>query len=632
MSADVLFDAVVIYQSGITPLLPPPPSPEGWRSLQYEYRFTAKFSAALQQFNAFQPEGSITTARDGWRGLQYEYRFAKPVPAASQLFNGFEPQGVITSRFPDGWRGYQLEVRFTPLFPVTAQQFNAFEPAGLINSRFPEGWRSYQIDRFATPLPAALQQVQGALQPQAGAASNTAVNWQGLSPELFAKAVPASLQQFASLPPPLITLPLGAPGDLGDVQFEPKVIYQASVSPFAPPPPGASPLFGTDDEFSNVIQRPNVVYQAGGAPPTPYSNRQVNWQTLNPETFGKTFPAWQQQFLTLAPGNFPSVSTLVGDIDDFCNILLRPSIVYQAGGAPPLPPPPPPVAGVAVSFADVLFDTAVVYQAGVLPLRPITPGAFPDGWRGYQLDYGFGKAFSAALQQYAASGRNVASPSNTTTSGWQPVNAERFATTFPAALQQFLAIGQPFFPPPPPPVTPPQGGHGDWPRHTRKDRNVRPIWDRRPDAWIPPKAGGDDEPIPGEHPLGPDPLLGDGKDSAFLARALNPWDAPGAGPLQRKYKKFARGKAGLSEAEDVARIVARNPIAARATLTDLDTGSATVSSPIVGTALGVDSDESVTKRARARFDGAEDNDSLSTRVTWNDDEIAMQMLFGDDAS
>lgn len=608
-------------------------------------RLAVAVLAPFIAFTAFQAP-TATTAH-GWEGQQLDARFAKPLPAAEQQFNALTPRGAVpTAATPQGFYSQTPDLRAAkkivadfgsvPAIRITV----AGGPAGWEQS-FPSVIVKPTIEQFATfvgPLitaacastgweqsfPSVISEPfyewSGFVTKPAAAAANTAVNWQAISPELFRKPFLSAAQQFDALGLPAestVSNGNGIIGGFGSVVVTRTVLYQATVTPVFPQ--------------------------------TAVVNTAVNWQSLSPEVFGKTVPAASQQYVAHALRQVPTAATPQGwagyqldwKFGKAFPVGQQQFATFLQGAISAVATPGWEGLRLDYAFAKPLAAAQQQYT-GFFVGSP----AAPQGSAGHQLNIVFAKSFPPAQQQFLALMQPLVVLVNTTTWRQQPLNPERFKASFPAALQQYEARGLPTIAPPPDGTTN-LPGHGDWPRHLKK--KVRPIWDRRPDPYPTPAPAPDGEETTTR--AAPQQLVSSqqapsaatgGENSPYLTRVLLP-DLPKPSKPTRKVKRAqARAEARalaetpvlahgeLADDLDTGSALATASIAARADLVEHDTASATASATHLATVLGIDEDEAVTLRSRARLEVGEENDTLSAEATWNDDEIALRLLLGDD--
>lgn len=474
---------------------------------------------------SFQPRGAIASIfPDGWRGSQYDYRFAKPYPVAAQPFPSFQPQGLIRSTFPDGWRGAQWDVKFTAPFAASQQQFpSAFQPKGTITSTTPQGGFQTTLDfRFKPPV--AIPDIWS---PQAALSTVMVVGSAGAT---FVSAGGGGLK--IRLYPTNPTLPLGPPavapsntttsgwfGTQFDYRFK-APITAALHEFFSPLPQGPVPPTSAAGSFDGMVVSPRLVgdqswyplaalsiasntttkgwagYQLDYKFSVPLSPTQQQWSAFQPRgTINSLTP--QGGFQTVLDFRFkPPVA-----IDNTWYPLTALSTVilatpegwrgyqydlafakpYPIGDQPftasPAPQVPRPPGNGWWGFQwEVRYAApfaASQQQYSAFQPRGAIVSTTPQGWNGWQFDYKFAKANSPALpQEWFPLVKLLITP-NTTAWRQQSLSPEVFGKSFPAALQQFDALGM--LPEAQIEIVPlPPGGGGH-----RKRKPLQPIWDRQ---------------------------------------------------------------------------------------------------------------------------------------------------------
>ena len=590
--------AAAMMTFGGEALPPPPVNPFVGKTSYPDSVVHRKFSAAQQQYATF--SRPIAVATPGWEGAQFEFRFAKPLPVAQQQYAGWHLSPPPISAPSMAWiTSSPLIARYVNISGDGGELAGFISPQSL-------GWWSESPPRFAKSISASLLPFD----VQARGNIPSPVHKDGWRSDLayrFLAPYPAANQRFDaafnSTPPPTAT-GIGEPGDFSSVLRRPLIVYQASVLPLKPVP--AVPAVATpgwegaqlECRFAKplpVAQQQYAAFQPRG---TINSTTPQGWWPLYPDLFAKPFPSPSQQFATFS----------------------RPIAIATPGWE-----------GAQLDYRVQAKPFPVGSQQYTGFLLGFPPA--PQGWAGYQLTYQFKASYPVAAQQFLALLQpRTADPSNTTTWRQQPLNPEPIKSLYPPALQQYEARGLPIIVPPTPDTTN-LPGHGDWPRHVKKQK-VRPVWDRRPD---PISEGSPKTAAPAAAPIeakAPAPQArNDGEGSPYLSRVLVPAEPPVVAqekPAQ-KAKPLPRRKASvLADDVDSAAAYGTATVTARAEFSDdEDASSGSVTATHQAFVLGIDWDESITRRARARIEVEEESDTLSAEASWNDDDIALGLLLGD---
>lgn len=237
---------------------------QSWESQRFNVAFAKPFSAAKQQFSAFQPAGVIvSTFPDGYRGVHWEYRFAKPFPPQAQQFTSYEPIGATpTGIAPDGWKGQQLDVKFATKFPAACQLYSGFQPRGTVIITTPQGFQGQQFDyRFVRPVPVTEQPFTTAPEPQPFPPPN---GWYTYEYSYqFAKPFPV-VHQIYSVVQLRGDIPIFFPPGSGKRKDFPRYIPQPAYD--AKPNPPFRPVW--DKPREGEIERPESA-PVPGPPPLP---------------------------------------------------------------------------------------------------------------------------------------------------------------------------------------------------------------------------------------------------------------------------------------------------------------------------------------------------------------------------
>ena len=194
---------------------------------------------------------------------------------------------------------------------------------------------------------------------------------------------------------------------------------------------------------------------------------------------------------------------------------------------------------------------------------------------------------------------------------------------FPAALQDFTALGLPAITPAPVIVQSPPGG-GDEPKKQRKP--VRPVWDRAPGdtpAVEPAPVAAEVEAAPQVAAVTP------GKpDLTNLARVLLP-PVPAPRTDTPQPKKPADLSARFDATEDADTSTAAGLVAVngsgQGTDTD-DTSEGRAQATVAGFARLAENNDRCWVFTPARGDLREDADTLTATAQWDDDELALAVL------
>jgi len=402
------------------------------------------------------------------------------------------------------------------------------------------------------------------------------------------------------------------------------------------PPPPVNPFVGKTSYPDSVVHRKfSAAQQQYATFSRPIAVATPGWEGAQLECrFAKPLPVAQQQYAAFQPRGTINSTTPQGwwplYPDLFAKPFPSPSQQFATFSRP--------IAIATPGWEGAQLDYRV--QAKPFPVGSQQYTGFllgfppaPQGWAGYQLTYQFKASYPVAAQQFLALLQpRTADPSNTTTWRQQPLNPEPIKSLYPPALQQYEARGLPIIVPPTPDTTN-LPGHGDWPRHVKKQK-VRPVWDRRPD---PISEGSPKTAAPAAAPIeakAPAPQArNDGEGSPYLSRVLVPAEPPVVAqekPAQ-KAKPLPRRKASvLADDVDSAAAYGTATVTARAEFSDdEDASSGSVTATHQAFVLGIDWDESITRRARARIEVEEESDTLSAEASWNDDDIALGLLLGD---
>lgn len=209
MSDDVLFDTIVIYQSGVLPLLPLPSIQGTGFGSQLGDVFrgpTLVYQAGVLPLRPITP---FNPAPSG-AGAQFNIVFRRIPVVYQATAHVLAPLSTQTNTRVT-WQVVSPEV-FAKPFPIVDQQFLSLGPQQFATA--PVG----QAGQFgiAIALPAVIYQGAASANAPLATQSNLKVNWQTLAPEVFARPVPTALQQFASYftppGPPVATRTLGRGG------------------------------------------------------------------------------------------------------------------------------------------------------------------------------------------------------------------------------------------------------------------------------------------------------------------------------------------------------------------------------------------------------------------------------------
>lgn len=538
-----------------------------------------------------------------WQGVSPEVFRSTAVSPAQQQFSSFQPQGFIASTFPDGWRGAQYDYRFAKPFPAAEQQHSAFQAAGFIASIFPDGWRKPEWEWCsAKAFPAGEQQFSGHVAERVPSALD-AQGWNGQQLDArFAKPVPASTQQWGAAFQQQGTI----------VSITPQGWWPVNPEAFGKG-------FPAREQQWSAFQPQGAIADAPNSPPG-------WWQSLNPEIFTRPLGAWQQQYLALGLRNIIS-TTPQGWPFQWPDAFNRPDrdFPFASMGSP--------AAGVPTGWtfqspgAFNLPNREMPFSPPVGTLPTPTAVATP-GWEGQQYGYLFGKPFGVALQQFA--GIFVGKPlSPEGWHGWQLNIA--FGAAFPVKAQQFIALT-------PPRVADPSNTT-TWRQQPVSPELFAKLFPAAVQQYeargiiIPPAPETTNLPGHGDWPRHvkkpkvrpvwdrrPDPLPQtkedpppeEGAPEHLPSTAKAPHDGKDWPYITRVLVPTAEPEVAAPKAQQRPRRV----VTARAEIADLDIAEATATAAALPASI-------------AHISLAEADDTLIATATWNDDEIALGLLLGE---